>query len=301
MRSPSTPGLGSSVTSKRSIGHAFKALASRPPVPGLPDQLASARNEPGAAGCAVQDSETRPPVIPEIAHSTCGQIAAGAECTKTTPRVTTIHLRSRSNVLPQRGVRAVRLMCGCCLTVKLFEIAVLEDVYWGHCALWDALGASVYHKIGQPAVRITLPRRPDRVCHRCPRDRSNVVKSAQPCLPARLDLATPPGCPDGRAQPPAGIAPGGHGPRQEHPGGRLLRLAPGPSPARIRRDRAPVARTSPTLCRHINGRGDPPDRCDDARLLWRPRQPLWRPRQPTDRPGRPTTVATGELRMPLRG
>src|SRR4029078_12677396 len=84
-----------SVTSKRSIGHALSALASRPPVPGLPDQLASARSDPGAAGCAVQDSETRPPVIPEIAHSTCGQIAAGAECTKTTPRVTTIHLPLR--------------------------------------------------------------------------------------------------------------------------------------------------------------------------------------------------------------
>src|SRR6478609_4241228 len=89
IRSPSTPGLASSVTSNRSIGQALSALANRPPVPGLPDQLASARNEPGAAGCAVHDSETRAPVIPEIAHSTCGQIAAGAECTKTTPRVMT--------------------------------------------------------------------------------------------------------------------------------------------------------------------------------------------------------------------
>src|SRR6478672_3729957 len=95
MRSPSTPGLASSVTSNRSIGQALSALANRPPVPGLPDQLASARNEPGAAGCAVHDNETRAPVIPEIAHSTCGQIAAGAECTKTTPRVTTIHLPLR--------------------------------------------------------------------------------------------------------------------------------------------------------------------------------------------------------------
>jgi len=46
---------------------------------------------------------------------------------------------------------------------ETIEIAVLEDVYWGHCALWDALGASVYHKIGQTAVRITLHGRPDRV------------------------------------------------------------------------------------------------------------------------------------------
>ena len=122
MRSPSTPGLGSSVTSNRSIGHALSALASLPPVPGLPDQLASARSEPGAAGCAVQDSETRPPVIPEIAHSTCGQIAAGAECTKTTPRVTTIHLRSRSNVLPQRGVRPSADRRACCCTVKLSRL-----------------------------------------------------------------------------------------------------------------------------------------------------------------------------------
>lgn len=72
-------------------------------MPGRPDQLASARSEPGAAGCAVQDNVTRDPVTDEIAHSTCGQIAAGAECTKTTPRVTSIHLRSHSDVLPQRG------------------------------------------------------------------------------------------------------------------------------------------------------------------------------------------------------
>src|SRR6478752_6589847 len=158
MRSPSTPGLGSSVTSNRSIGHAFRALASLPPVPGFPDQLASARSEPGAAGCAVQDSETRPPVIPEIAHSTCGQIAAGAECTNTTPRVTTIHLRSRSNVLPQRGVRAIgEPAIDVLLDGDTFNIAVLRDKYWGHCALWDALDASLYHKNGPAAVRITAP------------------------------------------------------------------------------------------------------------------------------------------------
>src|ERR1700712_6116987 len=93
------------------MGQARRAEAMRPAVPGSPRQLTSERSWPGAAGCAVQDSETRSPSTPEIAHSTCGQIAAGAECTKMTPctfdarvpftsRVTTVHLRSSSIVFP---------------------------------------------------------------------------------------------------------------------------------------------------------------------------------------------------------
>jgi hypothetical protein len=41
---PSTPGLGSSVTSNLSIGHALSADTSRAPVPASPVQLHSARN-----------------------------------------------------------------------------------------------------------------------------------------------------------------------------------------------------------------------------------------------------------------
>ena len=69
---PSTPGLGSSVTSKRSIGHARRAPASAPALPAGPDHAHSVRSRPGAAGCAVHSSDTRVPSTPDIAHSTCG-------------------------------------------------------------------------------------------------------------------------------------------------------------------------------------------------------------------------------------
>src|SRR6476660_725039 len=112
----------------------------RAPVPGRPDQLASARSDPGAAGCSVHDSDTRPPVTPEIAHSTCGQIAAGAECTKTTPRVTTVHLRSLSNVLPQRGWLRDGLWSRTNRrSVTDRDTRLCRDhCSWDHCALCDA-------------------------------------------------------------------------------------------------------------------------------------------------------------------
>ena len=94
-RSPSTPGLGSSVTSKRSIGHARRAPASAPALPAGPDHVHSVRSRPGAAGCAVHSSDTRVPSTPDIAHSTCGHTAVGDEWTKITPRVLTADLRCR--------------------------------------------------------------------------------------------------------------------------------------------------------------------------------------------------------------
>src|SRR3954452_6593780 len=87
MRSPSLPWLASSVTSKRSIGHAFRAATSLAPVPGEPVQATSARYEPCAAGCSSHDRETGAPTTRSSAHSTCWQSAFGHACTKTTPWV----------------------------------------------------------------------------------------------------------------------------------------------------------------------------------------------------------------------
>ena len=80
-RSPSTPGVGSSVTSKRSIDHARKAPAIAPPLPTGPAHVHSARICPGDPGCGVQCRETLVPSTPEIAHSTCGHTAVGDEWT----------------------------------------------------------------------------------------------------------------------------------------------------------------------------------------------------------------------------
>ena len=80
-RSPSVPGLGSSVTSKRSMPQARRALARRAAVPTGPVHEHSALIWPGAASCAVQSSTTRASRTPEMAHSTCGLTAGGDEWT----------------------------------------------------------------------------------------------------------------------------------------------------------------------------------------------------------------------------
>src|SRR3954465_4130973 len=87
MRSPSLPWLASSVTSNRSIGHAFRAATSRAPVPAEPVQATSARYDPCAAGCSAHDRDTGAPTTRSSAHSTCWQSAFGHACTKTTPWV----------------------------------------------------------------------------------------------------------------------------------------------------------------------------------------------------------------------
>src|SRR5215218_8388938 len=87
MRSPSLPWLASSVTSKRSIGHARRAATSLAPVPGEPVQATSARYEPCAAGWSAHDRDTGAPTTRSSAHSTCWQSAFGQACTKTTPWV----------------------------------------------------------------------------------------------------------------------------------------------------------------------------------------------------------------------
>src|SRR5919107_3127290 len=87
MRSPSLPWLASSVTSKRSIGHALRAATSLAPVPGEPVQATSARYEPCAAGWSAHDRDTGAPTTRSSAHSTCWQSAFGHACTKTTPWV----------------------------------------------------------------------------------------------------------------------------------------------------------------------------------------------------------------------
>ena len=81
MRSPSYPSLGSSVTSNRTIDQDRSAAAILLAVPGLPVYAHSARNWPGAAGCAVHDKLTRVPSTPEIAHSACGTTAGAHEWT----------------------------------------------------------------------------------------------------------------------------------------------------------------------------------------------------------------------------
>ena len=102
------------MTSKTSIGQARSDAASRAPAPTGPTQVASARRCDGAAGCAVHCSRTGVPSTPASAHSTCGAIADGQQCTKTTPRVDNTprpfaraldiaHLRiTRRRRLPQR-------------------------------------------------------------------------------------------------------------------------------------------------------------------------------------------------------
>src|SRR5690348_2124637 len=87
MRSPSLPWLASSVTSKRSIGHARRAATSRAAVPGEPVHATSARYEPCAAGWSAHDRDTGAPTTRSSAHSTCWQSAFGHACTKTTPWV----------------------------------------------------------------------------------------------------------------------------------------------------------------------------------------------------------------------
>src|SRR3954453_7605104 len=108
MRSPSLPWLASSVTSNRSIGHAFRAATSRAPVPAAPVQATSARKEPCAAGCSAHDRETGAPTTRSSAHSTCWQSAFGHACTKTTPwvdRRCTAHLhRLDRSRLPLRTI-----------------------------------------------------------------------------------------------------------------------------------------------------------------------------------------------------
>src|SRR2546421_2524488 len=91
-RCPSTPGLGSSVTSYRIIGHWRSAAASSAPVPGRPDQLHSARCAPGSTGWTDHWRFTGAERTRAIAHSTCGHTASGVEWTYTTPRVGTADL-----------------------------------------------------------------------------------------------------------------------------------------------------------------------------------------------------------------
>ncbi|CPW11921.1 Uncharacterised protein [Mycobacteroides abscessus] len=94
-RWPSTPSLGSSVTSKRNTGHERSALARRAPVPTGPTQLVTARSCPAMAGWACQRSlsVSRPRAegvdvsVDVSAHSTCGHTAAGEAWIYTTPVV----------------------------------------------------------------------------------------------------------------------------------------------------------------------------------------------------------------------
>ena len=86
-RWPSTPGLGSSVTSNRSTDQERSALANREPVPTGPIQLVTARSCPGIAGCGVHTRFALACRVDDNAHSTCGQTAAGEAWTYTTPAV----------------------------------------------------------------------------------------------------------------------------------------------------------------------------------------------------------------------
>src|ERR1700745_830285 len=87
-RWPSTPGLGSSVTSNRSTDQERNAFANRPPVPTGPTQLVTARSCPGIAGCGVHTRLALDCRVDDNAHSTCGHTAAGEAWTYTTPLVT---------------------------------------------------------------------------------------------------------------------------------------------------------------------------------------------------------------------
>src|ERR1700679_2901521 len=86
-RWPSTPGLGSSVTSNRRTDQERNALANRAPVPTGPIQLVTARSCPGIAGCGVHVKFAVACRVDCNAHSTCGHTAAGEACTYTTPAV----------------------------------------------------------------------------------------------------------------------------------------------------------------------------------------------------------------------
>src|SRR5919206_2804310 len=136
MRSPSLPWLASSVTSKRSIGHARSAATSLAPVPGAPVQATSARYEPCAAGCSAHDRETGAPTTRSSAHSTCWQSAFGHECTKTTPwvdRRCTRHLhRLDRSRLPLRTHRFGDALCS----------AMTEQGSHGQFARWRGHRAS---------------------------------------------------------------------------------------------------------------------------------------------------------------
>ena len=99
-RSPSTPWLGSSVTSKRIMGHCRRAAASSAPVPGRPVQLHSDRRRPASTGCAVQCKLTGAVRTRAIAHSTCWHTASGVEWTYTTPHVGTVTSRRPRCVFP---------------------------------------------------------------------------------------------------------------------------------------------------------------------------------------------------------
>src|SRR6185437_17049175 len=101
-RSPSTPGLGSSVTSKRTIGHCLRAAASSPPVPGAPVHEHLARRVAGSTGWAVHSRRTGAPSTRATAHSTCEHTASGLECTYMTPRVGTADLPETEVRLPLR-------------------------------------------------------------------------------------------------------------------------------------------------------------------------------------------------------
>ncbi len=85
-RSPSRPGLGSSVTSCRSWRKGCSALAILAPVPWGPPQISSARTAPGATGWSAQSMPTWVPKTCASAHSTCGLTARGQEWMKITPR-----------------------------------------------------------------------------------------------------------------------------------------------------------------------------------------------------------------------
>src|SRR5688572_10415826 len=136
MRSPSLPWLASSVTSKRSIGHARRAATSLAPVPGAPVQATSARYEPCAAGWSTHVRDTGAPTTRSSAHSTCWQSAFGHACTKTTPwvdRRCTRHLhRLDQSRLPQRTHR---------LGDALYS-AVAEQGLPQQCARWPPDRAS---------------------------------------------------------------------------------------------------------------------------------------------------------------
>jgi hypothetical protein len=76
-RWPSTPALGSSVTSNRSTDHDLSAFASCAPAPTGPTQLVTARSWPGIAGWGVQVRFALDLRVDDKAHSTCGHTAAG--------------------------------------------------------------------------------------------------------------------------------------------------------------------------------------------------------------------------------
>ena len=93
-------GLGSSVTSKRIMGHCRRAAASSAPVPERPVQLHSDRRAPGSTGCVVQCRLTGAVRTRAIAHSTCWHTASGVEWTYTTPHVGTVTSRRPRCVFP---------------------------------------------------------------------------------------------------------------------------------------------------------------------------------------------------------